>query len=277
MTQYQQQPNFNDYFQTALLAANARLSYENLRAIQGAAEAEASYRELQFWKGVVRDRYPEITGTMDTEDAAMRLMGFDRMETAAQNRRDAGLHESQRVRFRSRIWGLLGILTVTLAGVFVFVLQGGSEVTWEGDAEDACAARLFDDPTIPSGQFDEAVDRCVAQADVPDSEWGASWDAAQPQGWIFVLVMIGVAAWYVAPVFVPQPPQYHPQDDSIICQTVYPGRTLRLKDGRTFRVSRTKTPHYYPRRLRFDVWAEDGRWFSSDEIIWDAAEDVIIR
>lgn len=225
-------PNFNDYFQTMLLAANARLTYENLRAIQGAAEADANYRELQFWKGVVRDRYPEVTGTMDTEDAAMRLMGFDRMETAAQDRRSAGLHEPQRVPFRSRIWGLIGLYIVGVIGA-IFIMQASFE---------------------------------------PSSDtWGEYWNDSQPQGWLFILVILAIAIWYVAPVFVPQRPTYHPQDDSIICQTAYPGRTLRLKDGRSFRVSKTKTPHYYPRRLKFDVWADDGRWFSSDEILWDDA------
>lgn len=270
-------PTFNDYFQTALLAANARLTYENLRAIRDAAEADANYRELQFWKGVVSDRYPHISGTMATEDAAMTLMGFDRMETAAQDRRNAGLHEPQRIRLRHRILGLFGLLTVTFIGVVGLLFAHGDEVAWERDVKDACVERLFGDESIPSSQFEEAVAQCVDDANVPDSSWGASWDAAQPQGWIFVAVMIGVAAWYMAPVIVPQPAQYHPQDDSIICQTVYPGRTLRLKDGRTFRVSRTKTPYYFPRRLKFDVWAEDGRVFSSDDILWDAEVTKSIR
>jgi hypothetical protein len=224
--------NFNDYLQTGLLAANLSAQWNTMRAIHAHASAEASARELSRWEKIVRHRWPAITDPMDVEEAAERLMDFDQMETDAQNKRDMGLHLPQRKTFLSRIPGLIGIFFLGLFGYFI-----------------------LDQRTVNAIPGKQTVEE--------------SWELMQPWGWLLVLGVFVWMVWHASSAFVPHAPNYHPQDDSLICQMAYPGRKLRTKSGRQIVVDSRRTPRYEPRRLTFLVPTTDGLMYSSDDILWD--------
>lgn len=229
MSDFYPRNSFNDYLQTGLLSANLSMQWQQLRAINAYASAEASARELQRWERIVRHRWPSIEDPMDIEEAAMRLMDFDQMETDAQRNRDMGLHLPRQRPLSQTVMGILALL---------FGMGLGA---WFIDAESS----VPDSSSLP----------VVAVLMVLLSLWGV---------------------WFLSGAFVPQRPKYHPQDDSLICRTVYPGRELRTISGRKITVDSRRTPRYEPGRLTFLVPATDGLMYSSDDILWDdeATRDI---
>lgn len=240
--------------------------------LAGIAEDERNARDLAFWKSVVRHRM-DITDPMDIEDVAIKMMDFDRTETLAQEKRDAGWHQPWRPSVASLLPKVAGIAIVTLILTFFAYLSGvGSDnITWEGDAEDRCDAQAFN-----AEDYDAAFDACMANANVTETPWGEGWNQAQPWG---VLILIAGAVgivWVLSKAWTDHTSAYHPQDDSFICWAFYPGRKVRLRSGRTFVVSSEKLPRYEPRRLRFYIPATDGLMWSSEDIVWDDAPTGLI-
>ena len=233
--------NFNDYLQTSLLAANLSAQWRTQRTIAAAAAAEASHRELSRWERVVRHRYPHVTDPIEIEDMAEQIMGFDQMETQAQHHRDMGLHLPQKAPLLRRILGSIGLVFLGMFGYFILEQRAQREATYS------------------TGTFNRAAELDPAEA----------WAATQPWGWVLVIVIFIWIVWYLSGAFVPQASNYHPQDDSLICQTVYPGRKLRTKSGKQIVVASDRLPRYEPRRLSFLVPTTDGLMYSSDDILWD--------